>query len=162
MYNLYSCTAKSHLVCANLVVLRILCKKSRCFSGKFTQLAKILHDRRSWRSWQISTLLKHFFLVWQGFLQVFLDRPTDWEVLPTSREGRHQGVSSFLCQWANLFLVVNNCSLLSTPPTHEQIYNQEDFGLSYRHLSNYFWLLTRTTSLGTLFTAGKADLLVNR
>ena len=27
------------------------------FSGKFTQLAQILHDRQSWRSWQISTLL---------------------------------------------------------------------------------------------------------
>ena len=28
----------------------------RCFPGKFTQLAQILHDRRSWRSRQISTL----------------------------------------------------------------------------------------------------------
>ena len=31
----------------------------RCFLGKFTQLTKILHDRRSRRSWQISTLYRH-------------------------------------------------------------------------------------------------------
>ena len=43
-------------MCVNLVVLRKLCKKSRCFPGEFTQLAQILHDRRSWRSRQISTL----------------------------------------------------------------------------------------------------------
>ena len=30
--------------------------KSRCFPGKFSQLAKILHDRRSRRSRQISSL----------------------------------------------------------------------------------------------------------
>ena len=40
----------------NLVVLRKLCEKSRWFPGKFTRLAQILHDRRSWRSRQISTL----------------------------------------------------------------------------------------------------------
>ena len=43
-------------MCVNLVVLRKLCEKSRCFLGKFTQLAQILHNRRSWRSRQISTL----------------------------------------------------------------------------------------------------------
>ena len=43
-------------MCVNLVVLRKLCKKSFCFPGKFTQLAQILHDRRSWQSRQISTL----------------------------------------------------------------------------------------------------------
>ena len=31
---------------------------------------------------------------------------------------------------------LNKCSLISRPPIHEQIYNQEDFGLSHRHLSN--------------------------
>ena len=31
-------------------------KKLRCFMGKFTQLTKILHDCRSWRSRQISSL----------------------------------------------------------------------------------------------------------
>ena len=40
-------------MCVNLVVLCKLCEKSRCFPGKFTQLAQILHDRRSR---QISTL----------------------------------------------------------------------------------------------------------
>merc|ERR1712240_46348 len=35
--------------CVNLVLLRILCKKSRCFPGKFTQLAKILHAGRDGR-----------------------------------------------------------------------------------------------------------------
>ena len=44
-------------MCVNLEVLRKLCEKSRCFPGKFTQLAQILHDRRSWRSRQISTLI---------------------------------------------------------------------------------------------------------
>ena len=57
MYNFDSFSTKSHLVCVNLVLLDILCKKWRCFPGKFTQLAKILHDRRSWRSRQISTLV---------------------------------------------------------------------------------------------------------
>ena len=47
VYNFNSFSAKSHLVCVNLVLLRILCKKLRCFPGKFTQLAKILHDRRA-------------------------------------------------------------------------------------------------------------------
>ena len=31
---------------------------------------------------------------------------------------------------------LNKCSLLSRPPIHEQIYNQEDLGLSHRHLFN--------------------------
>ena len=31
----------------NLVLLRKFCMKSRCFLEKFTQIAKILHDRRS-------------------------------------------------------------------------------------------------------------------
>ena len=30
-------------------------QKMRCFLDKFTQLARILHDRRSWQSRQIST-----------------------------------------------------------------------------------------------------------
>ena len=34
---------------------------------------------------------------------------------------------------------LNKCSLLSRPPVHEQIYNQEDFGLSHRHLFNIKW-----------------------
>ena len=46
----------SDLVCINLVVLCKYCEKSRCFLGKFTQLAQILHNRRSWRLRQISTL----------------------------------------------------------------------------------------------------------
>ena len=33
---------------------------------------------------------------------------------------------------------LNKCSLLSRPPIHEQIYNQEDLGLSHRHLFNNF------------------------
>ena len=44
-------------MCVNLEVLRKLCEKLRCFLGKVTQLAQILHDRWSWRSRQISTLL---------------------------------------------------------------------------------------------------------
>ena len=56
VWNLNSFSAKSRLVCINLVVLRKLCKKSHCFPRKFTQLAQILHDRRSWRSRQISAL----------------------------------------------------------------------------------------------------------
>ena len=44
MYNFNSFSAKSHMVCENLVLLRILCMKSRSFPGKFTQLAKILHN----------------------------------------------------------------------------------------------------------------------
>ena len=43
-------------MCVNLVVLHKLCEKLRCFLEKFTQLAQILHERRSWRSRQISTL----------------------------------------------------------------------------------------------------------
>ena len=51
---------KSHLVCANYKSksrssTQIL-RNSRRFPGKFTQLAQILHDRRSWRSRRISTL----------------------------------------------------------------------------------------------------------
>ena len=34
VYSFNSFSAKSHLVCVSLVVLRILCKKSRCFFGK--------------------------------------------------------------------------------------------------------------------------------
>ena len=56
MWYLKSFSAKTHSVCVNLEVLRKLYKKLRCFPGKFTQLAQILHDRRSWRSRQISTL----------------------------------------------------------------------------------------------------------
>ena len=33
-----------------------MCKKLRCFLKKITQLTKILHDRRSWRSRQIPSL----------------------------------------------------------------------------------------------------------
>ena len=40
-------SAKSHFVCVNLVDLRKLNEKLRCFLGKFTQLAQILRDRRS-------------------------------------------------------------------------------------------------------------------
>ena len=90
-------------------------------------LLLVLLERLLTRSRVLKTWI-FFFHSWQGFLQVFLDRPTDWEVLPTSCEGRHQGVSSFFCKWAK----------------------------------TYFWLLTRTTSPGTLFTVGKADWLVNR
>ena len=43
-------------MCVNLLVLGKECEKSHCFSGKFTQLAQILHDHRSWGSRQISTL----------------------------------------------------------------------------------------------------------
>ena len=39
--NLNIFRAKSHLVCVDLVVLRKLCKKLRCFPGKFTQLVQI-------------------------------------------------------------------------------------------------------------------------
>ena len=53
MQNFYSFSAKIPLVCVNL---RKLCDKLRCFPEKFTQLAQILHDRRLWRSRQISTL----------------------------------------------------------------------------------------------------------
>ena len=44
------------MVCVNLVLPRILSMKSRCFLGKITQLAKILHNHRSWWSRQISGL----------------------------------------------------------------------------------------------------------
>ena len=50
-------------MCANLVVLCKLCEKSRCFLGKFIQLEKNLHDRRSWRLRQISTLSKWWIAV---------------------------------------------------------------------------------------------------
>ena len=43
-------------MCENLEVLLKLCEKSRCFPGKFTKLAQILHDCRSWRSRQTLTL----------------------------------------------------------------------------------------------------------
>ena len=43
-------------MCVNLVVLRKICEKSHCSPGKITQFAQILHDRRSQRSRQISTL----------------------------------------------------------------------------------------------------------
>ena len=43
-------------MCVNLVVLRKWCEKLRCFPVKYTHLEQILHDRRSWRSRQISTL----------------------------------------------------------------------------------------------------------
>ena len=39
-----------------LILLCEICKNMRCFLEKFTQLARILHDRRSRRSWQISSL----------------------------------------------------------------------------------------------------------
>ena len=43
-------------MCVNLVVVRKLFEKLRCFPGKFTELGQILHDRRSRRSRQISSL----------------------------------------------------------------------------------------------------------
>ena len=55
--NFNSFSAKSHLAGVNLVVLCKLCEKLRCFLGKFTQLAQILHDRWLQRSRQISTLM---------------------------------------------------------------------------------------------------------
>ena len=33
--------------------------ETRCFLEKFTQLEKFLHDSWSWRSWQISSLVKY-------------------------------------------------------------------------------------------------------
>ena len=50
----FNISVKLYLVSVNLELLREFCKKRRCFLDKFTQLAKILHDRRSRRSWQIS------------------------------------------------------------------------------------------------------------
>ena len=50
------CKILTSAVCVNLAVLHKLCEKSRCFPGKFTQLAQILHDCRSSHSQQISTL----------------------------------------------------------------------------------------------------------
>ena len=38
-------------------------QKMRCFLEKFTQLARILHDRRSRRLWQISSLHKYSLLL---------------------------------------------------------------------------------------------------
>ena len=38
-------------------ILRKFCKKTCCFQEKFTQLEIFLHDRRSWRSWKISSLV---------------------------------------------------------------------------------------------------------
>ena len=67
MWNFNSFKLKSHLVCVNLVVLRKLCEKLRCFLWKFTQLARILHDRRSWRSRQISTLSTKVNIWWHLF-----------------------------------------------------------------------------------------------
>ena len=52
---------KSYQVCVTLqnlgscYALTQIVQKMRCFLDKFTQLARILHDRRSWRSRQIST-----------------------------------------------------------------------------------------------------------
>ena len=63
-----------------------ICKKLRCFLKKFTQLTKILHDRRSRRSRQIpslylyfleshmliflcTTILRRFPLIWEHRLQ---------------------------------------------------------------------------------------------
>ena len=40
-------SVQNHTWCVNLVILRKFCEKSHCFPGKFTQLAQILHDRRS-------------------------------------------------------------------------------------------------------------------
>ena len=67
-----SFSAKSDLAGVNLVVLRKLCEKLRCFSGKFTQLAQILHDRRSRRSREISTLCEH----WKQLIEL------DWSSVP--------------------------------------------------------------------------------
>ena len=46
MCKILTVSVQYHLVCVNLEVLRKLCEKSRCFLGKFTQLAQILHDPR--------------------------------------------------------------------------------------------------------------------
>ena len=40
MYNFNSFSAKSHLMCVNRVLIRILCKKSRCFQGKIYTVGK--------------------------------------------------------------------------------------------------------------------------
>ena len=66
-----SFSAKAHLVCVNLEILRKLCKKMRCFLGKFTRLAQILHDRRSWRSQQISTLHVIYYLLFIYYYYIF-------------------------------------------------------------------------------------------
>ena len=64
-------SVNSHLVSVNLELLREFCKKRRCFLDKFTQLAKILHDRRSCKvatnlnSAQCgSTIVKSFHSFW--------------------------------------------------------------------------------------------------
>ena len=46
----------------NLALLSKFRMKMRCFLEKFTQLAQILHDCRSRRSWQISTLARSCFM----------------------------------------------------------------------------------------------------
>ena len=50
----------------NFIFLRKFCKETRCFLEKFTQLEIFLHDRRSWRSRQISSLFGRYLLL-SGF-----------------------------------------------------------------------------------------------
>ena len=40
----------------NFIFIRKYCKETRSFQEKLTQLEIFLHDRLSWRSWQISSL----------------------------------------------------------------------------------------------------------
>ena len=54
-------------VCVNL---QNMYKTLRCFLEKFTQLTKILHDRRSRRSRQISSLKSRDFLKWMMTLKL--------------------------------------------------------------------------------------------
>ena len=89
------------MVCVNLVVLRKLCEESRCFPGKFTQLAQILHDRQLWRSRQISSLCVKAFLrkiikicfevgisepLWNVFDVIKFHELTGFDILKTSPE----------------------------------------------------------------------------
>ena len=72
--------------CVNFIFLCKFDKEPRCFLEKFTQLGKILHDRRSRRSRQISSLISilqvwvskgyHIMLNWQiqSRLEICRDR----------------------------------------------------------------------------------------
>ena len=82
-------SAKSHLVCVNLVVLRKLCEKLHCFPGEFTHLEQILQDRWSWRLQQILTLIltnwvgslsDQWKMIWFWFWNI-LFRHSDWNGL---------------------------------------------------------------------------------
>ena len=62
--------------CVNFIFLCKFDKELRCFLEKFTQLGKILHDRRSRRSRQISSLtqiwhLLLFLILLFAFLYIF-------------------------------------------------------------------------------------------